>query len=164
LATGFKDALAKCSGCTVINVPWTLADLAPNGPWVTALRNALIKNPDAAYVWFPFDFNAIESGGTKAVLQSGSKAKVISNTGLGEALDLVRSGQLYAEATSRSSEWESWAAIDELNRHFNKQSSVAEGLGYISITKDHNLPATAGSSYQPAVDFAAAYKKAWGVG
>jgi ribose transport system substrate-binding protein len=164
LSAGFKDSLSKCSGCTVINVPWTLADLAPNGPWITALRNALVKNPDADYVWFPFDFNAVESGGAKAVLQSGSKAKVISNTGLGEVLDLVRSGQVYAEASSRSSEWESWAAMDELNRHFNGQPSVPEGLGYISITKDHNLPSEAGSSYQTPVDFEAAYKKAWGVG
>jgi ribose transport system substrate-binding protein len=165
LKAGFKAGLASCSGCSIVaEVPWTLADLAPNGPWITALRNSFIKHSDATYVWFPFDFNAVESGGAKAVLTSGIKAKAISNTGLGEALDLVRSGQLFAEATSRSSEWESWAAMDEINRHFNNQPSAPEGLGYISIDKTHNLPAKSGQGYQTKVDFAAAYKKAWGVG
>ncbi|NKQ55508.1 substrate-binding domain-containing protein [Amycolatopsis sp. K13G38] len=166
LYAGFKDALAqKCPKCTIVTeVPWTLADLAPNGPWVTALRNALIKNADADYVWFPFDFNAVESGGAKAVLQSGSKAKVLANSGSGNALDLIRSGQLYAEASAKSSEWESWAAIDELNRHFNGQPSVPEGLGFVSLDKTHNLPSQPGSNYQTTVDYQAMYKKAWGVG
>lgn len=164
LDNGFKSALAKCAGCSIVaDVPWTLSSLGPSGAWLPALRNALLKNPDATYVWFPFDFNTVESGGAKAVLASGSKAKVISNTGLGNALDLIRSGQVYAEATAKSSEWESWAAIDELNRYFNHQPSVSEGLGFISITKDHNLPATAGANYQTSVPFEQLYKKAWGV-
>jgi ribose transport system substrate-binding protein len=162
---GFEDTLkTECPDCNVIPVPWTLADLAPNGPWVTALRNALVKNPDADYVWFPFDFNAVESGGTKVVLQSGSKAKVISNTGLSGALDLVRSGQIYAEALSFDIDWPSWGAIDELNRYFNGEDSVPQGLGYVAVDKDHNLPSEPGQNFQTQVDFESLYKQAWGVG
>jgi ribose transport system substrate-binding protein len=165
LKEGFESGLeAECPNCEVVEVPWTLADLAPNGPWVTALRNALIQNPDADYVWFPFDFNAVESGGAKVVLQSGSKAKVISNTGLNGALDMVRSGQMYAEAVSFDVDWPSWAAIDQLNRHFNDEDSVPQGLGFVAVDKDHNLPAESGQNFQSQVDFRSMYQEAWGVG
>jgi ribose transport system substrate-binding protein len=165
LNAGFEDALKECSGCSVVaDVPWTVTDLAPNGPWVTALRNALIKNPDAEYVVWPFDTNAVDSGGAKAVLQSGSKAKVVSGIGTAPALDLLRSGQIYAEGVARDSDWVSWAAMDQLNRYFNGQPSVPQGLGFVSIDKNHNMPKNPGEGYKTSVDFQALYKKAWGVG
>lgn len=161
----FNAVIKACTGCPIVDsVNWTLADLQPNGPWVTGLRNALIKHPEASYVWFPFDFNAVESGGAKAVLQSGSKAKVVTNTGEASALALIPSGQIYAEAAAKSSEWESWAAMDELNRYFAGQQSVPEGEGYISIDKDHNMPTQSNVDYQTKVDFESIYKKSWGVG
>jgi ribose transport system substrate-binding protein len=164
LSAGFRQELAKCSGCSVVdNVPWTTSDLAPNGPWVTALRNALIKNPDANYVWWPFDTNAVTSGGAKAVLETGSKAKVVSGIGIGPALELISSGQMDAEGVARDSNWESWAAIDELNRYFNHKPSAPEGLGFVSITKSHNMPANPAQGYQTSVQYVALYKKAWGV-
>jgi ribose transport system substrate-binding protein len=164
LKAGFQDAIAKCSGCEVVaDVPWTTADLAPNGAWVTALRNALVQHPDADYVWWPFDTNAVLSGGAKTVLQSGSKAKVVSGIGTGAALDLIRAGQLYAEGVARSDEWVSWAAIDQLNRKFNNESSAPQGLGFVAIDSTNNMPAEAGANYQTPVDFKALYKKAWGV-
>lgn len=161
---GFEAAVKKnCAECTIIPVPWTLADLGPNGSWLTAMRNALVQHPDAGYVWFPFDFNTVESGGAKVVLQSGSKAKVISNTGFANSLDLVRAGQVYAEASSFDTAWTSWAAMDQVNRYFNKQPSVPQGFGYISIDKNHNLPATPGQDYKTSVDYQNLYKQAWGV-
>jgi len=165
LKAGFEESFAKCSGCEVVaDVPWTVTDLAPNGPWVTALRNALIQHPDADYVWWTFDTNAVLSGGAKTVQQSGSTAKVVSGIGTAPALDLIRSDQMYAEGVARSDEWVSWAAIDQLNRHFNNEPSAPEGLGFVSINKDNNMPAEPGVSYQTKVDFKAAYKSAWGVG
>jgi len=162
---GFDKTLdAKCADCSVVEeVSWTVADLAPNGPWVTGLRNALIKHRDANYVWFPFDSNAVESGGAKAVLQAGSKAKVLAGIGNGPALDLIRNGQLHGESVARSSDWVSWAAIDQINRHLNGEESVPQGLGFISIDKGHNMPEKAGEAYTTSVDFRSLYKKAWGV-
>jgi ribose transport system substrate-binding protein len=71
---------------------------------------------------------------------------------------------MYAEGVARSDEWVSWAAMDELNRHFNDQPSVSQGVGFVSIDKDHNMPATPGDGYQTPVDFKTIYKTAWGVG
>lgn len=165
LKAGFEQALVECPGCEVVaDVPWTVSDLAPDGPWVTALRNALLQHPDATYVWWPFDTNAVLSGGAKTVVQSGSTAKVVSGIGSAPALDLIRAGQMYAEGVARSDDWVSWAAIDQLNRHFNGQPSVPQGLGFVAITKDHNMPAQPGTSYQTTIDFKDEYKKAWGVG
>ena len=165
LSAGFKEELAKCSGCSIVdNVGWTTSDLAPNGPWVTALRNALIKYPDANYVWWPFDTNAVTSGGAKAVLETGSKAKVVSGIGIGAALELISSGEMYAEGVARDSNWEAWAAIDELNRYFNHQPSVPEGLGFVSIDKSHNMPANPSAGYTTSVPYETLYKKIWGVG
>jgi ribose transport system substrate-binding protein len=163
LNNGFKNELSKCAGCSVAgDVPWTVSDLAPNGPWVTALRNALIKYPDADYVWWPFDTNGVDSGGAKAILQSGSKAKVVSGIGTGSGMDLLRSGQMYAEGVARSSDWLSWAAMDEVNRYLNHEPAVPEGVGFISIDKTHNLPSASGQGYQTSVPFEQLYKKAWG--
>ncbi|WP_178379951.1 sugar ABC transporter substrate-binding protein [Cryptosporangium aurantiacum] len=165
LKDGFDKAIGECADCEVVaEVPWTTTDLAPNGPWVNALRNALTKHPDADYVAWPFDTNAVDAGGAKAVLQSGSDAKVISGIGTAPGLDLVRAGQIYAEGVASDSAWFSWAAIDQLNRHFNKQPSVPQGIGYVSIDKDHNLPSEPGKPFTSKVDFRSLYKKAWGVG
>jgi len=163
--SGFDKTLTqKCSGCKVVDeVSWTVADLAANGPWVTGLRNSLVKNPDADYVWVPFDTNAVESGGAKAVLQAGGKAKLLSGIGSGSAMDLIREGQIAAESVARSSDWVSWAAIDQINRHFAGEKSVPQGLGFISIDKSHNLPDKKGEAYATSVDFRSLYKKAWGV-
>lgn len=164
LKEGFDKALKECSGCEVVaEVPWTVTDLAPNGPWVSALRNALVQHPDADYVWWPFDTNAGYSGGAKAVLQSGSKAKVVSGGGAADVLDLVRAGQVYADGLAWDGAWATWGAVDELNRHFNGEPAVPEGIGFVAVDKSHNLPSSSGETYTSAVDFRSLYKKAWGV-
>jgi ribose transport system substrate-binding protein len=165
LNTAFKSELEKCKGCSIVtDVSWTLSDIAPNGPWVNGLRNALVKSPDADYIWWPFDTLGVDSGGAKAVLQSGSKAKIVSGQGNAPALDLIRNGQMHAEGVSRDPAWVSWAAMDQVNRYLNKQPAAPQGLGFISIDKTRNLPAAAGTGYKTSVPFEELYKKAWGVG
>jgi ribose transport system substrate-binding protein len=160
----FKAQFAKCSGCSVLaSLPWTPATLSPNGPWITSLRNALIKYPDATDVWVPFDTMAVENGGAEAVATSGSHAKMVSGLGIANALDYIRSGLISAEGYAQPSAWVSWAAIDELNRYFDGQPAVPEGIGLVAIDKNHNLP-PAGQNYASNIPFEALYKKAWGVG
>jgi ribose transport system substrate-binding protein len=158
---GFKDELAKCSGCKILQaVPFVPAtqDL-----WLPTLKTALVKNPTANYVWVPFDSLAVESGGAEAVRESGLHAEFISNLAISSALALVRKGLISAEGFTRDSEWQQWAAMDELNRYFNGQKSVPEGLGLISVDATHNMPSDPNSDYVTKVDYQAAYKKVWGV-
>jgi ribose transport system substrate-binding protein len=161
---GFKATLAKCSGCSIVaNDGWTTTSLAPNGPWVTGLQGALLKYPSANYVWWPFDTNGITSGGVKAVVQSGSKAKIVGGIGIGPALQDIANGEQYAEAPAVDPGWPEWAAMDELNRYLHHQPAVPEGIGYIAVTKDHNMPASLTNGYVSAIPYQADYKKAWGV-
>jgi len=58
--------------------------------------------------------------------------------------------------------WLGWATIDTLNSVFHGQQPQESGIGWQLIDLQHNLPA-AGKGWEPAVDYVAAYKKAWGV-
>ena len=60
------------------------------------------------------------------------------------------------------SQWVGWAAVDALNSIFHGEKPRDSGAGLKLIDREHNLP-PAGKGYEPATDFRAAYKKAWGV-
>jgi ribose transport system substrate-binding protein len=59
--------------------------------------------------------------------------------------------------------WFAWAAADTLNRVFAGGSPASfpnEGTGWQYVDKDTNLPS--GETYEPPVDYKAAYEKIWG--
>jgi len=165
LNEAFLSELRKCSGCTIVhNVHWTISDLVPNGPWINAFRTALIKYPDATAVYFPFDFMQSTLGGAQAIRTSGLKVTGFGGTGGSDSMDLIRQGLWTADTEAYSLPWMAWAAMDELNRAFNHQSAVPEGVGFVTVDSDHNLPPTAGSDYETKIDYVSAYKKAWAAG
>lgn len=157
---GFRSTFAKCHGCSILdNDYWTTTSLAPNGPWVTALQGALLKYPTANYVWWPFDTNGAD--GVKAVLQSGSKARIVGGIGIGPALQQIADGESYGEAPATDPGWPSWGAMDELNRYFNHKPGAFEGLGFIAVTKQHNMPKSLKNGYVAGIPYEADYTKAW---
>jgi hypothetical protein len=54
------------------------------------------------------------------------------------------------------------AGIDALNRIFNGEKAVDEGLGFRAWDKDHNLDAS--GPWRSKVYYKSAYTKVWGVG
>ena len=59
--------------------------------------------------------------------------------------------------------WLSYGAMDELNRFFNHQPSVPEGIGPTVVDPNHaGLPA-AGQAYTSPIPWLQDYKKLWGV-
>lgn len=61
--TDFKRELAKGPGRSIFEpLPWTPRSLPLGGPWITSLRNALIKYPGATFVWVPSGSLAAENG------------------------------------------------------------------------------------------------------
>ena len=54
-----------------------------------------------------------------------------------------------------------WALADTINRHLNGAALAPQGFGTRVVEHDQ---APSGDSYEPAVDFRAAYRTAWGVG
>jgi len=164
MGEGYKNEIAKCSGCTTItNVDWQIADLTPNGPWITALRDQLTKHPEATTVYLPFAFLATSLSGAQAMREAGSTAKGIGGFGSFDLMDAIRAGQWDTATSAYDLDWIGWGAVDAINRAFNGQPAVPEGIGYVLVDKDHNLPATAGKDYHTTIDFKTIYKKSWGV-
>jgi ribose transport system substrate-binding protein len=165
LNSGFLTELKKCSGCSVsTRVDWVVSDLVPNGAWINSLRAATTKDPTANAVYFPFDFMATTLGGSQALRTSGIKATMFGGTGGSDTMDLIRNGLWTADTEAYDLNWMGWAAMDTLNRYFDKQPAVPEGVGFVVVDKSHNLPAKPGTSYATQqYDYVAAYKKAWGV-
>lgn len=159
---GFLDEIKKCSGCSVVaQVDFTGADLGPN--LQQKVTSALLQHPEANAVKSPFTAATL-LGIAPAVAQSGNASKVFVMGGEGFApeLDLIRSGQGLNAVNIAPSDWTAWAAIDTLNSLFTNKPIAESGLGWQLVDKDHNMPAN--GAFVPAVDFKAAYKKAWGVG
>ncbi|KQW42663.1 hypothetical protein ASC77_23685 [Nocardioides sp. Root1257] len=176
LNNGFTEELKKCSGCEIVDtVKFTNSDSVPNGPWVNALRASLLRHPEATAVMIPFEFFAVTVGGAQAITDAGRKICsgtppfssdcVIGFGGVGssDGFDFIRDGKWTASTSVRPNAWVAWAAVDSLNRAFEGEPAVPQGVGMITIDKDHNLPAEPGSNWEPDVDYVSAYKSAWGV-
>lgn len=162
---GFRDEMKTCSGCkTVEEVRWADADTAPNGPWIQAFTVALAKHPDANAVFIPFDSLITGSGGEQAIKDSGLNVWLVGGAGnQAELLQLVRDGDKIALTNAQSFPQLSFGAMDDLNRFFNGQKLVPEGIGPNLIDANHNLPA-AGKFYPGSPpDWKEQYAKLWGV-
>jgi ribose transport system substrate-binding protein len=158
---GFMSQFTKCQGCQMLEqVPFTPAS---QSLWLPTFKSALVKHPNANYVWVPFDSLAVESGGALALKASGVHAQLVSDIGESSALGMIRSGLISAEGYARDSRWMVWGAVDELVRYFDAQKPVPEGLGLVSVDINHNMPASPSSDYQSKVDYQAVYEKDWGV-
>lgn len=161
---GFMSTLATCSGCKIVDdVQWADADTAPNGPWIQAFTAALAKNPTANSVFIPFDSLMTTSGGLEAIKDSGLKLIVVGGNGNDpQVVQAVRDGQVTAITAAQDFRWLSYGAMDELNRYFNHQPSVPEGIGPAVVNATHGLPAL-GQAYTSPIDWIADYEKLWGV-
>jgi ribose transport system substrate-binding protein len=173
---GFLEELKKCSGCEVVEtVEFNSPDLVPNGAWISAFRSALIQHPDLTAVMVPFDSMVKTLGADRAIKESGKKVctgsppydegciLAVEAVGASDTFDSIRDGMWTASSSVRPNQWVPWAAMDSLNRFFNDELAVAEGLGFISVDAEHNLPSTPGRNYEPEIDFRSSYRDAWGV-
>jgi ribose transport system substrate-binding protein len=157
---GFTDELKKCSGCTIVDtLTWNNADLTPGGPWVQRLRAAVVQHPDANAVFLPYDPNIILGG----PVVSKALPKAVSVGGSGEApeIELVRQGKVTAITSAHDGEWMGWGAMDNINRALNGQDTAPEGIGFLAVDANHNLPPS-GKAFKSPTDFKAAYEKSWG--
>lgn len=159
---GLREVLDECDGCEIVDtVSYSSPDLVPEGPWIKAFRSSLVEHPDATSVFFPFDVFSATLGGAKA-LQDAGMTDVISfgGQGLPEAVDLVHQGSLTAIASARSAGWLAYASLDNLNRFLQGEEPVAQGLGYVVVDAENNLPPE-GESYSSDIDWQAAYESIW---
>jgi ribose transport system substrate-binding protein len=160
-ARGFKNELAKCGGCKLVaEVGFKAAELGPALQQKAA--SALLQYPQANAVKIPYTAAAI-LGISAAVNQSSRKNKlyVMGGEGFQPELDLLRANKGVTGVNIVASDWTGWAAVDTLNSLFLGQKPADSGLGWTLADKDHNVPAS--GPFVPAIDFKAAYRKAWGL-
>jgi ribose transport system substrate-binding protein len=161
---GFTKELATCSGCEVVDTLETgNADVA-GGTLAQKFSTALLKNPDANAVNVPID-GWFFAGLAQAVQSSGrsNDLNVIGAFGEPGNLDFIRKNGGEDATVGFSASWDGWAGVDALIRVFADQQAQPVGYGLQVVDADNNLPKEGELfSYNPVIDYAAAYTKAWG--
>jgi ribose transport system substrate-binding protein len=166
IADGYDRWMATCPGCKVWKVPFTGADLI-GGKLQAKAAAALSRYPTANVVAAPYDATILLGIGA-AVAEaraSGRKLLLTGGEGLGPNIALIRKGgQDFAAGLPAA--WVGWAAIDGLNRVFNGQPQVGEGLGNEAIDSAHNLPTKTAyyDGNSRSGDYRAVYEKLWQTG
>lgn len=159
---GFKRGMAKCGeSCEIVQtVQFTTPDLGTALP--QKIQQALLQHPEANAMYMQYDNYSLGAG--PALRASGRQGKVLVSVGEGQAstMDELRSGKLKAVGTGMPQSWETYHAVDALNRLFAGEKPAPSGMGLQAFDKSHNMPAK--GQWEPPVDYKAAYMKAWGVG
>jgi ribose transport system substrate-binding protein len=163
---GFAAELGRCAGCTVAGVVKIGNQDVSGGRLPQKFSTALLKQPTVNAVNVPLD-GWFFAGLAQAVQSSGrsEKLSVIGSFGEPGNLGFIRAGTGEDAAVGFASAWTGWAGVDTLVRVLAGKPVQPAGQGLQVIDSDHNLP-PAGQpfSYQPAVDYAAAYKRVWSSG
>ena len=158
---GFMEEMKLCSGCSIVsNLGITATDQTGTGAQ-QKMQAAITQNPQVNAVqvgvsgWFGrFANAAIKSTGRTSLVVAGDECD-------NAAIAAIKGSGPQQMCVARDFGWESWAAMDELNRQFASPGSapVDEGLGFQIVDKTHNLPS--GSSWTAPINYQAAYEKIW---
>ena len=162
LDVGLRREVAACAECEIVEtVKFTGADFGPS--LQAKAEQALLQHPEANAVFGSYDA-PITSGIAAAVRASGRSDKLYVSGGEGDPpnVELVREGKGQNGGVADPVAWQSFAAVDALNRVFQGQKSAPNGIGFMLWDKDHNLPQK-GEQVQPPIDFKSAYFRSWGV-
>jgi ribose transport system substrate-binding protein len=162
ISAGYENVFKKCAECEVLEgISFEAGELGPGLPLEQHFKTALTKYPEANAALFPFDSTAAYGGLAKAVVDSGSDLLAVGAEGSAEAISLMEEGKgIDAEAGASDNNWIGWEWADQLNRYFNGEPSVPQGIGIAVITPEKNLPPK-GKSYQTDIDFKKAYEAIW---
>ncbi|MBO1901762.1 substrate-binding domain-containing protein [Leucobacter weissii] len=159
LSAGFHDAIESCGSCTVHTVDVTHQTF---GDARQIVESALLQHPAAEWVAIPLE-SLVLLGAAQAVASSprSSDISLIGGEGFPPNLDLIREDQGQSASVGQPIGWYGYGAIDTINRVFNGESAVPQGMSFQIVDAEHNLPDEGG--YVPPVDYESAYREAWGV-
>jgi ribose transport system substrate-binding protein len=170
VSQGWENVLSKCAECEVVDeLPFASAEEAPNGPLFQKFGTALLQHPEAEVLIAPFDTPLTVSGVAQAVVEAGRAENliVIGGEGSKSALEaIIEEEGVTASANAHASAWSAWGAADEINRFLNEEEAVPEGLGFIAVDKENNMPPKANLSdvYETEYPFRKEYEKIWNAG
>jgi ribose transport system substrate-binding protein len=156
---GFRRTIKRSKDSEIVStLDVTTADFVSN-QLVPKIQAELLRHPDVNWVRSPFAY-ATTLGVVPALGSRASSTDVMGGEGTEPEIDLLRNGKITATNTV-STEWESWASVDAINSAFRGEKPVDSGLGWTMVDRNHNLPPS--GVPEPAIDYKAAYEKAWGV-
>jgi ribose transport system substrate-binding protein len=157
-----RKELKKCPTCKIVA---TVNLSVTNLPQIAQLLPAALQqHPEANAIWL-FNGSALTLGAQNAIERAGRQKSlvVISGTCTNGEPNLMRQGwKIGCDALTL--DWNGWNADDILNRILAGQavSQIPKvGIGLQMIDATHNLPK--GNAWVPPIDYAAAYRKLWGV-
>ncbi|MCU1636595.1 MAG: monosaccharide transporter substrate-binding protein family, partial [Cryobacterium sp.] len=163
ITDGFLEAAEKCESCqTLTTIEIVAADFGLS--LQDKVSQALLKHPDANVIMGNYD-DIVVSGVAAAVRAAGREGEVLvtGTPGYETNIELLHDGG-QDMASAFSVPWEGWAGIDRLNRILNGDMEIPNiGMGLTITDTDHNLTPK-GAAWDSTVDYAALYKKAWGIG
>ena len=165
ISRGWAAAFGKCSECEVLDtVGFEPADLAPGGPLSQRFETTLTKDQEANSVIISLSVASTYTGLAKEIVDSGRADQILSVTGegLADAMQLIGEGGggLNASGAAYDQVWSSWGLVDNLNRYFNNEEAVPQGVGFTAVDAEHNLPPK-GENYTSAVPYKKAYEAIW---
>lgn len=163
ITAGFKEALATCEECEVVEtLDVSNADVAGNR-LVQKFSSSLLGAAEANAVSMPLAA-WLNAGLAQSIQSSGKADSLAVATGFGDAstMQLIEDSRFRLGALGYAIEWGAWGSVDTAIRVLNGEEPLVQGAGFQMVDKDENLPES--GNYTGGVDYEAEYKKAWGVG
>jgi ribose transport system substrate-binding protein len=164
---GFDQAVdTYCPDCEIVEtIEITGADLGPT--LQDKVAQAIARHPEANAIYGIYD--AVILNFAPAVMASGRKDDIYVMAGEGTApvVSLVEEGRGVNAGMVYPVAWESWAALDAMNRLLAGEkpdgAGFPSGMGMQLYDAERNTP-DADAAFIGPVDFPSAYRKAWGLG
>lgn len=163
-ATSFKNELAKCKTCKLLQFDNSPVAQAPTrmptefSAWLQKYTSKFYVYSVSDY-WFDQAAPALRTGG----IPPQGRVALLGSDGSPAAYERIKKGQWELETAVEPVRFEGWQAVDELNRAFHKQKPSGYYPGVHLITKANIARDLAKGYYDPANKYQAHYKGIWGV-
>lgn len=154
-----KDCQAAGGVCQIVaSENFLVTDLTTRVPEQAIAQ--VRRYPDFTVLWAGYD------AGLNFMIQ-GLKSANLTDSGFAVGfdsnvanLDIIRNGGFQRASVGLPMEWIGYGMVDDLNRLFNGQQPVEQGVHSELLSKS-NVPAS--GPYVGTFDFRSAYKKLWGI-
>jgi ribose transport system substrate-binding protein len=124
----FKKVLPEiCPECEVVTeTEMQVTELETKiGPKVGSLLQA---NPEVNYIYAPYDDAAIPMIAAVKQANLQDEVKIVSYGGYDQSTDAIRKGEVQTMTIANAVPWQSWEALDVLNRHFTNKEIPQNAL------------------------------------
>ncbi|HUH86601.1 MAG TPA: substrate-binding domain-containing protein, partial [Pusillimonas sp.] len=167
IVKGMKDTLAKCSGCSIVQVTDT-----PLEQWSTALTGlaaTIVRSHPQVNYLLPIysDMGIFAAAGIQQAGAAG-RVHIASFNGTPAAQALVKRGDIYAVNTAEDHDWIGWSVVDQAMRGMlgMEPAHPVAPIRYVGTADLKDVDTTSSRSLSLALfgdDYQEGYLKLWGL-